>query len=90
MSGKCREDGTPFCDVHLDFIEAVQDLKTSVRWIVMIGGGILTLGMFLASMQYEQWQASERVHAQVHVNQAMIGNLDSALNSHLEGNRHGP
>lgn len=85
----CQDNTTPYCTVHTDFIEAVQDLKTSVRWIVMIGGGILTLGMFLVSMQYSQWQASEKVHAQVQVNQAMIGKLDSVVDNHIEGNRHG-
>ena len=83
MKGKCKTDGTPFCDVHLDFIEAVQDLKTSIRWIVMIGGGILTMCMFLISIQYTQWQSAEAVHAQVQVNQAVLTN-------HLvDGVRHG-
>ena len=84
----CR-DGTPFCDVHLDFIEAVQDLKTSVRWIVLIGGGLCTLGMALVSMQYNQWQEAEKVYAQVSVNQSMIEIVHGDLDNHLEGNRHG-
>jgi hypothetical protein len=83
MSKNNCNDNTPYCTVHTDFIEAVQDLKTSVRWIVMIGGGLCTLGLALITMQYSQWQSAEKVHAQVLVNHTV-------LEKHIEdGLRHG-
>jgi hypothetical protein len=75
MKNNCnnKEDGV-YCTVHNQFIEAVQELKTSVRWIVVIGSSLFTLGLALAGMQYTQWQSSEKVHAQVQVNQALLSN----------------
>jgi cbb3-type cytochrome oxidase subunit 1 len=74
---KCASDNGTYCEVHYSFIEAVQDLKTSIRWIVVIGGGIFTIGLGLASLQYTQVVEGEKVHAQVMVNQALI-------NMHME------
>ena len=71
------------CPVHTEFIAGVQELKTSVRWIVVIGSSLFTLGLALAGMQYTQWQSSEKVHAQVQVNQALL------TNHIVDGYRHG-
>ena len=74
MKGKdCKsDDGLPYCKMHVEFMEAVQDLKTSVRWIAVIGGGLFTLGIGLATMSYEQWQVFDQVHADVSVTAAVL------------------
>ena len=83
MKNNCNNDEAGiYCTVHNQFIEAVQDLKTSVRWIVIIGSSLFTLGLALAGMQYTQWQSSEKVHAQTQVNQALLTHHVMDVRSH--------